>query len=250
MFKKRNILVLFLMFTALLMKPNELLKKAETAYDSKNYKKAIEAYEQLVKEGYNSDRLFYNLGNAYYRDNQLGKAIYNYERAKKINSQDADIQNNLGIAYSKTVDKIETKENFFVSAVKSSVLCSCSTNTWAWLSILALCLTVLFLYLFISGSSVAFKRISFFSALIFIVGFFITYSLGYSALKDKQQHNFAIITAAQTKVFIEPTQAASSKFSLHEGTRVRLLELNADWVLIKLENGNEGWLKATDVGVF
>lgn len=250
MFSKTKVITILFLFTTMLVKPNDLLKKAEAAYDSKNYKKAIECYELLVKEGYNSDKLHYNLGNAYYRNNQLGKAIYNYELAKKINPQEKDVLNNLTIAYSKTVDKIETKENFFVSAVKSSLLCSCSTNTWAWLSILALCLTLVFLYCFIAGTSVSFKRISFFTALVFLIGFCITYSFGFSALKDKQQTNFAIITAPQTKVFIEPTAASTSKFGLHEGTRVRLLELNADWVLIKLENGNEGWLKASDVGVF
>jgi tetratricopeptide (TPR) repeat protein len=244
------IFVLSFLFSAVSAKPTELLTKAEAAYDTKNYKLAIECYEQLVKQGYHSDILYYNLGNSYYRNNQLGKAIYNYELAKKLNPKDADIQNNLALAYSKTVDKIETKENFFVSAVKTSVLCTCTTNTWAWLSIASVALTLLLLFGFIAGGSVSMRRISFFAALIFAVAFFITYSFGYSALKDKQQNSFAIVTAPQTKVFVEPTLNSTSKFGLHEGTRVRLIETNADWVLIKLENGNEGWLKATDVGLF
>ncbi|MGZ3885429.1 MAG: tetratricopeptide repeat protein [Bacteroidia bacterium] len=250
MFKRKHIFTFVLLLLALIARPDELLEKAEKAYEGKDYKKAIACYEQLVKQGYTSPKLFYNLGNAYYRNNQLGKAIYNYELAKKSDPKDEDINNNLTIAYAKTVDKIETKENFFVSAVKSNVLNSFSTTAWAWLSIFGTCLTLLFIYLFISGVSVAFKRFSFFMALILLIGSLIVYFLGYSALQSKQQTNFAIITAEQTKVYVEPTATAASKFGLHEGTRVRILELNADWVLIKLENGNEGWLRAADVGVF
>jgi len=247
---KKIYIVIALMLAALTAKPNELLKKAEAAYESRNYKKAIEHYEALVKEGYVSEKLFYNLGNAYYRNNQLGKAIYNYELAKKINPSDEDVKNNLGIAYSKTVDKIETKENFFVSAVKTNVLTSLSTTAWAWLSIILLTLTLVFLFLFIAGASVTLKRISFFTSLVLLCGFFIVYFLGYSAVQARHENKFAIITAPQAKVFTEPTLASVSKFGLHEGTRVKILDLNADWVLIKLENGNEGWLKTNEVGIF
>jgi tetratricopeptide (TPR) repeat protein len=229
---------------------NDLLQKAEKAYETRQYKKAIESYEQLVKDGYVSSKLFYNLGNAYYRNNQLGKAIYNYERAKKIDPNDEDINNNLKLAYSKTIDKIEVKENFFVNAVKTNVLSSFTTTSWAWLSIAACTLFFLFLYLFIAGPSVAVKRISFFVAVVLLVTFFVVYFLGNSARKAKQENSFAIITAPLSKVYTEPTPASTSKFSLHEGTRVRIVEMDADWILIKLENGNEGWIQFSEVGVF
>ncbi len=229
---------------------NDRLKKAETAYEKREYKKAIETYEALIKEGYQSYQLYYNLGNAYYRDHQLGKAIYNYERAKKLNHTDEDVKNNLALAYTKTVDKIEVKENFFISAVKTNVLSSFSTNTWAWLSIAGCALFFLFLYLFIAGPTVFVKRLSFFTSVVLLIAFLIVYFLGNSAKYAKEQNNFAIITAIETKVYTEPTATSTSKFGLHEGTRVRILELNADWILIKLENGNEGWLRLSDVGVF
>lgn len=250
MFKKLCILFFLFSFTLAIAKPEDLLSVAEKAYDAKDYKKAIENYEQIIKEGYISDNLYYNLGNAYYRNNQLGKAIYNYELAKKLNPNNEDVKNNLNIAYSKTIDKIETKENFFVSAVKTNVLSSFSTKAWALLSVTLIVLAMLFMYLFIAGASVKLKRFSFFISIVMIAGFLIVYFLGYSAVKSKRQTKFAIVTVQQTKVFTEPTVTSSSKFGLHEGTRVKIIELNADWVLIKLENGNEGWLKTTEVGVF
>ena len=76
----------------------DLLGKAEKAYDSKKYKEAIESYEKLVNEGYKSYELYFNLGNSYFRDNQLGKAIYYYELARKAEPNDEDVRINLGIA--------------------------------------------------------------------------------------------------------------------------------------------------------
>jgi tetratricopeptide (TPR) repeat protein len=250
MFKGRNIFTIVLMLLSLASFSNDLLVKAEKAYEQREYKKAIESYEDLLKEGYVSYKLYYNLGNAYYRNHQLGKAIFNYERAKKLNHDDEDVKNNLALAYTKTIDKIEVKENFFISAVKTNVLSSFTTATWAWLSIGASALFFLFLYLVIAGRSVVVKRLSFFASIVLLVGLCIVYFLGKSAKNAKEQNNFAIITATETKVYTEPTATATSKFGLHEGTRVRIVELNADWILIKLENGNEGWLRLSDVGVF
>ncbi len=244
------IALLLLCFLSLLVNANDLLINAEKAYETKNYKKAIEAYEQLIKEGYVSSHLYYNLGNSYYRNNQLGKAIYNYERAKKIDPNNADVKNNLTIAYSKTIDKIEVKENFFISAVKTNVLSSFSTTTWAWFTIGISVLMFVFLYLFFAGPSTLIKRVSFFVTLVLLVVFFVVYILGNSAVNAKTENNFAVITTPQVKIYTEPSATSTSKFNLHEGTRVKIIELNADWVLIKLENGNEGWLKLTDVGVF
>lgn len=250
MLKNTFIFTFVFLLSSLAIRSNELLKKAEAAYGNRQYKTAIESYEELIKEGYKSDKLFFNLGNAYYKNNQLGKAIYNYELAKKMNPNDEDVKNNLALAYSKTIDKIETKENFFISAVKNNVLSSFSTSSWAWFSIILFSAAFLFLFIFISSPSLGLKRFSFFIALLALVGFFIVYFLGYSAVKAKEQNNFAIITSPQAKVFTEPSVASASKFGLHEGTRVRIIELNSDWVLIKLENGNEGWLKSSEVGVF
>ena len=247
---RKVIYILFLVALSVSGKANDLLQKAEKAYETRQYKKAIESYEQLVKDGYVSSELFYNLGNSYYRNNQLGKAIYNYERAKKLDPNDDDIRNNLKLAYSKTIDKIEVKENFFVNAVKTNVLSSFTTTSWAWLSIAACASFFLFLYLFIAGPSVTVKRISFFTALVLLVAFFVVYFLGNSARKARQENSFAIITAPLSKVYTEPTPASASKFSLHEGTRVRIVEMDTDWILIKLENGNEGWIRLTEAGVF
>lgn len=228
---------------------NELLLKAEKAYDSKKYKEAVSDYEQLIKDGYTSYQLYFNLGNSYYRNNELGKAIYYYELARKAEPNDEDVRINLGIAASKTIDKIDSKENFFISAVKTNVLSSFTTTTWAWFSIISLAVAAILFFIFINSNTVLIKRISFLVSCVLVICFCFTYFLGYSALKSKVENKFAIIVAKEVKIMNEPTQSASSKFSLHEGTKIRVVENNGDWVLIKLDNGNEGWVKLSEVGI-
>lgn len=248
---KKLIHILLLSFAFAFYAPanNDLISKAEKAYDTKKYKDAIAAYEELIKTGYNAYQLRFNLGNAYYRDNQLGKAIYNYELARKINPNDEDVRINLGIAASKTSDKIDSKENFFVSAVKTNVLSSFSTAGWAWFTVACSTFFCVMLFAFFISRSILLKRITFFLSFILIIGFIITYFLGYSAVKSKYDNTFAIVLSKEVKIKNEPTSTASSKFSLHEGTKIRVVENNGDWVLIKLDNGNEGWVKLSEVGI-
>jgi tetratricopeptide (TPR) repeat protein len=246
---KYYFLFLFLLATGFVNAQEDVLRQAETAYDKKKYKEAIEHYEQLANQGYKSHQLFFNLGNAYYRNNELGKAIFNYERARKINPDDEDVRINLGIANGKTIDKINAKENFFVTVVKTNVLSSFSTSAWAWLSVLTLFITSVLVFGFFVSPHPVLKRVCFVVGFLTLLGTLVSYGLGYSALKVKRQNNYAIILSKEIKIMNEPNLVATSKFTLHEGTKVSILENNGDWLLIKIDNGNEGWVKGNSVGV-
>lgn len=228
---------------------NETLVNAEKAYDQKQYKTAINLYEQLLKEGYSSYQLYFNLGNSYYKNGNIGRAIHAYEIARKLEPDDEDIKINLSLVNTKTIDKIDTKENFFITAVKSNILSSLSTPAWAWLNIISLFVAALGFFLFYISPSLTLKRLFFgLSLLCFFVSLF-SYVLGNSAVKAKSENKFAIVLEKEVKVMSEPNAGSTSKFRLHEGTKVRVVENNGDWMLIKLENGNEGWLKSPELGV-
>lgn len=229
---------------------DQLQATAEKAYAGKQYKEAIKAYEELLQQGFTSWKLYYNLGNAYYKNNQLGKAIYYYELANKAEPNNEDVKNNLRLANEKTIDKIESKENFFLGAIKSGLVQALSTTGWAWLSITSLIVTLVCLLLFFVSGNIFVKRIGFFASGLFIIVFVATMVLGFAALNSKQQIKFAIVLSREVKVMTEPTDVSASKFSLHEGTRIKVLETNEEWTNIRLENGNEGWLKTNTVGLF
>lgn len=229
---------------------NALQQKAEKAYAEKRYKEAIATYESILAEGATSYKLHYNLGNAYYKNNDIGKAIYNYELANKLKPNNEDIKTNLRIANEKTIDDIESKENFFLGALKSGLINSLSTTGWAWLTIISLFCCLLFAFIYFMAKQIVFKRIGFFVSMISLLSFIITMVLGFTALNTKQQIKFAIIIAKETKIQSEPHKSSPSKFSLHEGTKVRVLETNPEWTNIRLENGNEGWVETADAGLF
>jgi tetratricopeptide (TPR) repeat protein len=243
-----NVLFLFLAISGL-QAANETLVQAEKAYDERQYKTAITLYEQLIKEGYTSYQLYFNLGNSYYKNGNLGRAIHAYEIARKLEPDDEDIKINLSLANSKTIDKIDTKENFFITAVKSNILSTLTTNAWAWLNIISLLIAAAAFFMYYILSSIALKRVFFGISVLFAFTFLISYFLGSSAVRSKSENKFAIVLDKEVKIMNEPNATATTKFRLHEGTKVRVVENNGDWMLIKLENGNEGWLKSFELGV-
>ena len=246
--KKSTILLIFLFYFSSNSFCNDL-KDAEKAYDSKNFKISIQHYQKLINEGYKSYQLYFNLGNSYYRNNELGKAIYYYELASKSNPADDDIKINLAIATSKTIDKVNSKENFFITAIKTNILSSFSTFTWSVFTISFISLASILFFIFINSNNILIKRISFIGTCFCFILFTLSYFLGYTSLKSKSENKFAIITSKEIKILNEPTISGISKFNLHEGTKIRIVENKGEWILIKLDNGNEGWIKTTDVGI-
>jgi len=246
-----RILFLFLLSgSSILMAGGSIQIKAEKAYSEKKYKEAVILYESLLKDGMASWKLHYNLGNAYYKNNELGKAIYNYELANKLQPNNKDIKTNLRIANEKTIDQIESKENFFIVAIKSGLVNSLSTTGWAWLSIISLTSALLFAFMFLVSKNVLLKRIGFFLSGLLLIATISSMVFGFSSLNNKQELNFAIITNHESRIHEEPNPASKVKFSLHEGAKVNVLETTNEWTNIKLENGNEGWVKTSEVGLF
>ncbi len=227
----------------------EALKKAEQAFDGKKYQEAAEIYEGLVNDGWKSSELYFNTGNAFYKLNKLGKAIYYYELARTMNPNDEDIKINLSIANGKTIDKIETRENFFINAVKTNLLQSFSTAQWAWLTVILLCITLVAFFFFFVVERIVLKKLTLGIALVGIIAFGITYLFGYSAANAKNNNKFAIIILQEVSIQNEPNPSGVVKFKLHEGTKVRLIRSNGDWSLVALDNGNEGWVPVKSIGV-
>ena len=94
---------------------------ANTAYINADYHRAIDAYRQLLLRGYASDKLYYNLANAYFKVGRYGKAILFYNRALRLAPGDADIRYNLDVANTFTKDKIAVVPEFFLKGWVRSV---------------------------------------------------------------------------------------------------------------------------------
>lgn len=245
------IIILFIaLFKHSLFSISETQMQAEKAYAEKNYKSAIELYNEVLKNEGTSYKLHYNLGNAYFKNNQLGYAIYQYELANKLNPNQQDVLNNLKIANSKVIDEIQGKDNFFINAIKTGIIHALSSTSWAILNIISLILGLICIVFFMFSMKVVIKRLMFFMAIIFGLISLFSFVFGRIALKENTQSHFAIILKKEVKVLAEPNESSSLKFNLHEGTRVKVIDETSQHINIKLDNGNEGWIKSEELGLF
>lgn len=240
--KKLIYLVLFIC-APLFSQTSTLFEEGNAAYAAGNYEEAVEKYNQILESGETAVAVHYNLGNAHYKLNNIAPSIYHYEKALQLDPQDEDVRNNLVIAQSMAVDAIEEAPGSEFSAWIRSGLLYFSGTGWAWLSI--------FLMLFFVGLFLAYlfsrkplrKRIFFVSALFFFVVALGSVFMGYSRQNIIESESFAIVFAEETAVRSEPNRQSPEAFTLHEGTKVEVLENFQEWSKIELVNGSQGWIE-------
>ena len=135
---------------------------ANTAYINSDYHRAIDAYRQLILRGYASDKLYYNLANAYFKVGRYGKAILYYNRALRLAPGDADIRYNLDVANTFTKDKIAVVPEFFLKGWVRSVRMSLGCTAWSVVSLAALALLFALVLLYLLAGRLAWRKAGFY----------------------------------------------------------------------------------------
>lgn len=239
-----------IMFAALSLAVSAQTDKvaADSAYVKGEYKAAIEIYESLVANNGESADVYYNLGNAYYKSENIAKAVLNYERALLLNPDDEDIRFNLELARSKTVDKVAPEYKFFLMEWLESIINLLSISAWSILAVVSFVVMLLTLLLFLFGKSVSTKKTGFIIALFSL---FITIFANLSAL-----HRYHYLTERNDAVIMEPSVTAKSTpsnsgtelFVIHEGRKVKISDDSMrEWTEIELEDGNKGWIPSSSL---
>ncbi|MDR2815210.1 MAG: tetratricopeptide repeat protein [Proteiniphilum sp.] len=226
---------------------------AAQAYRNQDYKESIALYEELIAQGTAEDRvsaqLYYNLGNAYFRDNQLGKAILCYERALLLDPGDGDIRHNLRFAQNRTVDRIGTAGNLFFTNWFRGVRNVFSSNQWATTGVI---LFILFLacvgvYLFMRP---LWARKSAFYAGVALFLLMITANIfAFSQKSERIRRDSAIVMAGAATVNASPDANSSQLFELHEGTKVKIRNSDGNWFEIRIADGSVGWIRQQEVEI-
>lgn len=224
-------------------KANDDFKKANELYSKSNYSEAAALYENILLTGHEASSVYYNLGNAYFKQNKLPQAILNYERAKLLSPSDEDIRFNISVANSRIIDRIDEMPEIFYSAWLRQLQQLCSADGWAWVSIFSLGFLgfSLLANLFVGESKVGglLKPISYVSVIIF----FLSVYMGNSQLNERKEANYAIIFTPTINVKSSPVSNGTAIFVVHEGTKVRLEDRVGEWVKIRLADGNQGWIE-------
>ncbi len=215
---------------------------ADSAYIRNEYATAIQMYEALLQQG-TAAEVYYNLGNAYFKADNIAKAIVNYERALLLEPNNGDFKANLTIARAKIVDKYEAPTELFLVSWGKWIVNTMTSNQWAVLSMI-----IFVLFLGSLGTLILYKRghIKRIALIVTVVMLVLTPITVFCASYQKTQYftrEAAIVIEPSVVVRSTPSESGTSLFVLHEGKRVEIKDNSmSSWKEIRLENGEVGWL--------
>ena len=224
--------------------------EADSNYVHENYQKAIEQYETLIKHMGPQVVLNYNLGNAYYRMDDMTHAILNYERALLLAPGDADIRFNLQLARSKTVDKIVPQSELFVVTWYRSVVNLLGVDGWTEMAVVCLGSAILLFLVYLFCSPVWLRKVGFFGSALLMVAFVLANIFAWQQKQILERHDGAIIMDAAVPVKSTPSQSGTDLFILHEGTKVKVLDNSiGDWCEVAVPDGKQGWVETSQIEI-
>ncbi len=242
------IIVLFWGFSSVWGNNKEVFEQANEAYKNEKYVEAQDLYLQIIENGQVSWALFYNLGNTFYRLNDMPKAILYYEKARKLNPSETDILENLKIAKNNIEDKSSTFSDSDILSFFNKIIYAAHSNTWAILSLVslfAMAFLIIGTYLL---NKVSIKRTFLLFALAFLAFSIIMYAFS-QIQKSEFTKSEAIIMESSVTITSEPKENATNLFILHAGSKVEIIETNQDWVKIKYDNDKSGWMHSNQLEI-
>ena len=254
MYRKFCLLLLLLLPAVFSLQAQEsrldsLLTGAATAYQEGRYDEAVVLYETVLAEFGESDRLYYNLGNACYKAGNIAPAILNYERALRLNPGDEDTRFNLEMCQAYVVDKIEPLGEFLLVRWYRSLRGCFRSNTWALVSLGFFLLLLVSAALYFLSSRRGLKKLAFTLGILSIL--ITTLALVFSVqLRGEYIHpDQAVVFAPTVTVKSSPDKTGTDLFLLHEGTKVQLKSHLGSWTEIRLADGSVGWLESETIQI-
>lgn len=253
-FSRKHIIICILLFlTAISALPQEdrgqKFKKGVELYTAGQYEGALKEWIDIYSTGYRSASLEYNIGNAYFKLDNIPGAILFYERALLLKPADENIHYNLEIAKTLVVDKFDDIPDLFFVRWFDFLSLLISANGWAILSIFSFVLFLLLLSVYIYSSRYRLKVIAFWAAILFVI--ISAFSLAFT-LRNKElvyDSREAVIFSPSVNGKSSPDNSGTDLFVLHEGSKVTIEDEVGDWYEIKLSDGNKGWIPSNTLEI-
>lgn len=220
------------------------------AYTDGKFADASTAWTSIEESGQKSAKLYYNLGNAWFKQGNYPKAILNYERALRLDPSYSDARYNLEFTGNFVQDKIEPVPEFILKSVARKVCYVMGSNAWAVIFLVLLAAALMMGLLFLLGSSVGKRRAGFYCGIVLLL--LSAGALSFSAWQksDSMKTDTAIVMSPVSSVKSSPSSGSSKDlFVIHEGTKVTILDEVGSWKNISLADGRQGWLPAADLEV-
>lgn len=246
---KRIHLFLFaiLCFSLLALAQTGAVKQANESYAKGQYKEAAQQYESILANEGVAPELYYNLGNAYYKTNEIGRSILNYERALRLSPSFDDAHTNLALAQLKVIDNVVQAPSFFLGRWIEFLIKLLSSNQWIFLSFGLFILCLISSFVFIFGPSRFVRKTSFYIGSILLIVSIL--AVVFSGIRKDQliNHDEAIIMTGVITVKSSPDRSGTDLFQLHEGTKVHIKSSLGKWTEIKMGNGSIGWVEEVNI---
>ena len=226
----------------------EKFQAANARYNDSDYIGAIQLYEQIVSEKWQSGYLYYNLGNSYFRAGMLGQSIWAYNKALKLRPRYDNIKYNLEIANTKIKARVTLPPEFFFVDFYVQL-----KNYYTFFEWLLLCGLVVFLSAsFFMLSKVLILNSNVVKRLILILSFsaLVLHLIAFDIFLEDSKETHGIIIFDDVNAFSGPFQGESTRlFTLNEGTRVSVLQNQGSWVEIVLLSGEKAWIPIEKIKV-
>ena len=226
---------------------NAWVEDGNRHYRMGNYDMAISLYGLALSSDNSNADLYYNLGNAYYRTDQIGLAILNYERALRLRPNMSDAKENLALANSKTQDRITQLPRLFIVRWVDWLCTAVTPHAWriVWLVLLAVVAAAAITLRW--GQNATLRKAGLTTGIVAAILLLAATLLLFGATSHYNSHNEAIVMEQTITVKSSPEQQSVDKMLLHEGTKVDVLEELSGWYKIRIADGTTGWCSSASI---
>lgn len=216
--------------------------QADSAYSREQYDKAIMLYEKIAKKTSNY-KVFYNLGCSYYRIDNIAKSILWLERSSRLNPSDEDVQFNLSLVRTKTIDRITPKHEMIIVAIFKKLINLMSVNSWSIVCISLFIVSFVFISLFFFSNILSLRKIGLFMFVLCILLCILGNICAYQQRSFSMNYSNGVVMSPAVTVKSTPTDSGNDLFVIHEGTCVEIKDSSMkDWLEIQIADGKLGWI--------
>ena len=225
---------------------DENFYKANNYYNNSKYLESINIYESILAEGWESSNLYYNLGNSYFRQNQIGQSIWAYNKALKMDPRNEDLIKNLSIAEAKIKDRIILPDEFYFVKVYGNFKSRYTLKEWLLAGGIIVLFTVVSFLIseFQILNNWKIVRVVKILMLLTVMIHLVTLDKFFDDNDDK----LGIIIDNQVKAYSGPFYGDNSVlFNINEGTEVMIKQNQKNWTEIILLDGKRAWITSNNI---
>lgn len=237
-------LVLAFTLTVFGSQQTDMTAKGNILYKKGDFEGAITAYESVLKSGFESSALYYNLGNAYYREGKIGYALLNFEKAKKLSPNDEDINHNIALLNTRITDRIESMPRFFLFQWWDNIVYLFSINGWTYMVYFIYFIFLVVICIYFVAKQPNLQKYSFFGGIIVFCTLVFSIIILFINVNRELNSKSGIITSNYVNVKSSPDEKSNDAFVIHEGLKIRLEDKVDNWYKIKLRDGKLGWISS------